>query len=83
MGRSNIYNDTTLYSASDNYMRIRISDKLAAALKKFYNAFPHLEYCCVLWQECGVQLQQKVVYSVPPPMSLVGLSRGDSSHAYF
>ena len=60
-------------------MRIRIRDKLAAALKKFYNAFAHLEYCCVLWKECRVQLQQKVVYSVPPPMSLVALSRGDSS----
>ena len=79
-GQTYSYNDTTLCSASDNYMRIRISDKLAAALKKFCNAFLHLEYYFVLWQECGVQLQQKVVYSVPPPMSLVGLSKGDSSH---
>ena len=42
-------------------MRIRIRDKLAAALKKTYNALPHLEYCCTLWQDHGVQLQQKVL----------------------
>ena len=30
--------------------------------KKLYNALVplHLDYCCVLWQECRVELQQKL-----------------------
>ena len=41
----------------------RLRDTLPAALKKnIYNALvlPHLDYCCVLWQECRTQLQQRV-----------------------
>ena len=41
----------------------RLRDTLPAALKKnIYNALvlPHLDYCCVLWQECGIQLQKRV-----------------------
>ena len=41
----------------------RLRDTLPAALKKnIYNALalPHLDYCCVLWQECRIQLQQRV-----------------------
>ena len=41
----------------------RLRDALSAALKKnIYNALvlPHLDYCCVLWQECRIQLQQRV-----------------------
>ena len=30
--------------------------------KRVYNALvlPHLDYCCVVWQECGKVLQQKL-----------------------
>ena len=41
----------------------RLRDTLPAALKKnMYNAlvWPHLDCCCVLWQECGIQLQKGV-----------------------
>ena len=41
----------------------RLRDTLPAALKKnIYNALvlPHLDYCCVLWQECRTQLQQRL-----------------------
>ena len=41
----------------------RLRDSLPAVTKRrIYNALvlPHLDYCCVVWQECGKVLQQKV-----------------------
>ena len=38
----------------------RLRDALPKVTKKnIYNALvlPHLDYCCVLWQECGKALQ--------------------------
>ena len=33
----------------------------AVTKRRIYNALvlPHLDYCCVVWQECGKVLQQK------------------------
>ena len=41
----------------------RVKDVLPAdTKKKIYNAIvlPHLDYCCVVWQECSVELRRKV-----------------------
>ena len=41
----------------------RLREVLPVSIKKkLYNALvlPHLDYCCVLWQECKVELQQKL-----------------------
>ena len=41
----------------------RLREVLPVNIKKtLYNALvlPHLDYCCVLWQECKVELQQKL-----------------------
>ena len=41
----------------------QLRDSLPAVTKKrVYNALvlPHLDYCCVVWQECGKVLQQKL-----------------------
>lgn len=41
----------------------RLRDSLPAVTKKrIYNALvlPHLDYCCVVWQECGKLLQHKI-----------------------
>ena len=41
----------------------RLREVLPVDIKnKLYNALVplHLDYCCVLWQECRVKLQQKL-----------------------
>ena len=41
----------------------RLRDSLPAVTKRrVYNALilPHLDYCCVVWQECGKMLQHKL-----------------------
>ena len=40
----------------------RLRDVLPPETKKVYNALvlPHLDYCSVVWQECTIELQQKV-----------------------
>ena len=41
----------------------RVKDILPSETKrKIYNAIilPHLDYCCVVWQECSLELQRKI-----------------------
>ena len=64
------------YTVPVTTMRIRKRDKLAAALKKILQCFapPGILLCTLagLWSPASAK-------SAPPPTSLVGLSKGDSS----
>ena len=67
----------------------RLRDTLPNVTKRSILVLPHLDYCCVVWQECAKTLQQKVekvqnyamrlICSKPPRILSKGLTGSDPS----